>query len=191
MSIQSLQSFSFETDRLFIRPYNYEEDFENSVKLYGDERITQYFDHGQPRTREEVDELVRDIGVRRFKMNPSTGLFTALDKVTHNFIGHFDFIPTEQPGEVEIGYIIKYEEQNKGYGSEIAIAILKQYGAMVFDKKIEFNGSLIKRIYATAHEKNIPSIRLLEKMQMEKIGEKSRFQSTRFEYAIDVDYTKS
>ena len=48
-----------ETEELYIRSYR-NNDFEDCVALYGDEKLSKYFDHGQPRSRLEVEDLIAD-----------------------------------------------------------------------------------------------------------------------------------
>src|SRR3954470_22250548 len=94
----SIEAF---TDRLFIR--SYAEDFERCLSLYGDGELTRYFDHGNPRTYQEILEYVGDRGSRYFDQGLPFGIFSVFLKEGNLFVGQVDLVPTENPGEVEIG----------------------------------------------------------------------------------------
>ena len=74
------------TDRLYIRSYT-EDDYENCLSLYSDPILTQFFDHGKPRTKLEIDRYIEKRGRFFLKKDLPFGLFSVFlsDRVT--FIG--------------------------------------------------------------------------------------------------------
>ncbi len=83
-----------------------EEDFENCVSLYGCEFITRYFDHGLPRSKHEVKQLILDRGTKYFLNGMPYGLFSIFLKQDLSFIGQVDLLPTEEIDVLEIGFIL-------------------------------------------------------------------------------------
>lgn len=83
------------------------------------------------------------------------GLWVMQDNVTGTLIGRAGIEHRELDGErcYELAYLVREEYRRKGYGYQAARMVLefaKQYG--------------IKQIITYIHEKNIPSIRLSEKL---------------------------
>ena len=169
---------TLETVRLRIRPYRLEIDEENSTSLYGDARVTTWFDHGQPRTKEETLKMVHRMGLLAFNSNTYTGLFTVLTKRDEQFVGHCDIMPTKEPGELEIGSIVRAEMQSCGLGTEIAFA-LQAYFLELLAQKVIINGHVLHQVIATVHPNNIASTRLLQKIGFEQTDTIEKYGSVR------------
>lgn len=150
------------TDRLFIRSYLIA-DFGSCLKLYGDPETTKFFDHGRPRSSQEVFEYIQERGSRYFDQDQPYGLFSVFLKETETFIGQVDLVPTEVPGEVEIGWIFLKEFHNKGFGSEAVLKFLVPLIKKLIEIKFESNGAIINKVIATAHPQNIASNKIIQK----------------------------
>jgi len=89
-------------------------------------------------------------------------LWTAISKAENRMIGSFCMYgePSED-GEIEIGYGIDEEFQNRGYMTEIVRGILE------WTKK----QPNVKSIIASTDKINVASVRVLEKNGFTKIGE--------------------
>lgn len=158
-----------ETARLYITSYQ-DQDFEHSLRLYSDEKILQYFDHGKSRSSWEVFAMIEGLKGKPF------GLFSVFRKEDGEFLGHIDVAPTENDNEVEIGFIFASSAQGKGYCSEAMRAFF-----------VQFVGSWqIQRVIATVHPENIASQKVLQKMGMQAHKQGMRFNQPRVWYALDV-----
>ncbi|HEY5235465.1 MAG TPA: GNAT family N-acetyltransferase, partial [Rhabdochlamydiaceae bacterium] len=174
-----------ETPRLLIRSYN-DQDFEDCVSLYGSSKTTKYFDHGKPRSEEEVKELVREKGNKFFKKGQPFGLFSIFLKNSMTFIGQIDLLPSDKPGVVEIGFILLPKYQNKGFCSEGVKALLSDYLNELNAKGYTCKGAVIREVMATVHPENLPSKKLMEKMGMNFKRLHNRFGSPRLWYSYKL-----
>lgn len=172
-----------ETENLIIRSFR-EEDLDECISLYGDAKLTRYFDHGRPYSREEVIQLFKK-GKQYFQAGKLLGLFSIFDKATLEFVGQVDIFPTSEPNTVEMGCILSRKFHNRGYALEAVKGLL----IYLVD---EINGIAaisnaqhpIHKVIATVHPRNRPSKKILEKLGMvlEKSGE--RFNAPRLWYSF-------
>ena len=70
-----LLKVEIKTERLYMRSYK-ETDFEDCVSLYSDEKLVKYFDHGKPRSRQDVASLIEERADKTFKNGKPFGLFS-------------------------------------------------------------------------------------------------------------------
>jgi ribosomal-protein-alanine N-acetyltransferase len=174
-----------ETPRLLIRSYQ-DQDFENCVSLYGNSELTKYFDHGKPRSEEEVNVLVREKGNKFFKKRQPFGLFSIFLKNSMTFIGQIDLLPSDKPGVVEIGFILLPKYQSKGFCSEAVKAFLSDYINELISKGYTCKGTVIREVLATVHPENLPSKKVMEKMGMQFKRFHNRFGSPRLWYSYKL-----
>jgi RimJ/RimL family protein N-acetyltransferase len=175
-----------ETNRLFIRSYR-ETDFEDCVLLYGDKLITKYFDHGNPRNRNQVRELIQERGDKYFSTGKPFGLFSVYLKESMDFIGQVDFIPSDEAGVVEIGFILHDRYHNQGLCTEAVSSLVFDYTELLNrDDRIECDDLPVNKIIATAHPKNKSSRRVLEKLGMTLDKIQDRFGAPRLWFSILV-----
>lgn len=173
-----------ETARLFIRPYK-DENFQNSLELYGDSKITQYFNYGTPLTTDEVKELILKSS-DFFKQGQPFGLFSIFGKQDMNFIGHIDLLPTTVPGTLELGFILHSKYQNQGFCTEVVKFFVSDYINELKKQGYTINGHAISEIIATVHPENIPSKKVLEKIGMRFKKIQKRFKSIRLFYSLNI-----
>jgi RimJ/RimL family protein N-acetyltransferase len=150
------------TDRLYIRSY-IPEDFERCQSLYGDAELTRYFDHGKPRSKKEIVEYVRDRGSRYFDQGLPFGIFSVFLREGNVFVGQVDLVPTENPGEVEIGWIFNGEFHHQGLCSEAVMGFLMPLVRKIVEMGVVSKGEIVRRVIATAHPENIPSNKVIQK----------------------------
>lgn len=162
ISIPQIVKIEKTTERLYIRSYD-RSDYENCLLLYADPVLTHFFDHGKPRSKDEINTYLAERGDFFFQKGLCFGLFSVFLKDKKTFIGQIDAVPTGIPGEVEIGWIFFKEFQNFGYCSESIILFLIPLIKNLANNKIEASGKVIDRIVATAHPQNKASQRIMEK----------------------------
>lgn len=174
-----------ETPTLCLRTYK-ETDFEHCCKLYGDPKLTKYFDFGKPYSKEEVKNLVFERGIQYSSNQLPYGLFSAFEKKTGAFIGQIDLLPTSTPEVFEIGFILFREYHGFGYAQELLSAFLESFPNTInrlFDhKKIN-----IKQIIATSHPRNTPSQMLKKRLGFCFLKKIQRFNSDRYLYLLEIN----
>jgi ribosomal-protein-alanine N-acetyltransferase len=178
------------TKRLRIRSYH-ELDFENCVELYGHDLITKYFDHGKPRSRDEVEQLISSKVDKYFYSKKPFGIFSVFPLDGINFLGQIDFVPTEEKGSFEIGFIFHRKYHNQGFCSEAVNAIIYNYTKVLNSINDCWEELPVNKIIATVHPENYASLRVIEKagLNLDKI--QSRFGQPRLWYSIPINYTNS
>ncbi|MDP4091352.1 MAG: GNAT family N-acetyltransferase [Bacillota bacterium] len=149
-----------ETERLVFRDWN-EQDLIEFRTMNNDTRVMKYFP--KTLTEQETDGFYQRIQ-DEFK-DFGYGLYAVEAKCNSDFIGFigfhratFDAVFTPC---VEIGWRLKYDAWGKGYAAEGAKACLR-YG---FDT-LNFN-----KVYSFTSKVNLPSINVMEKIDMEKVME--------------------
>lgn len=89
------------------------------------------------------------------------GVWFVIDKEKNTVIGDMGFKgKPNSENTVEIGYGIVPSEQGKGYATEAAMTLIQW--AFSFDN--------VDKVVAECLVDNIPSIRVLEKLQMKRVG---------------------
>lgn len=172
-----------ETERLIARSYC-SDDFNNYCSLFGDEKITLYFDHGKPKSESEVRKLIREKGVRFFNTLKPFGFFSLFEKKEMNFMGMFDLLPADEPSTVEIGIALLRNYQGSGFAKEIAVLFINDYIEFINRELLNKENEKIRKIIATVHPKNMPSKRLIESLGMGFDKSEDRFGNPRRWYSL-------
>jgi RimJ/RimL family protein N-acetyltransferase len=140
-----------ETKRLIIRPFN-ETDVKDVFEYLSDETVMEYIEPIM--AYEKVVSFIYNAGIKN-KL-----VFAIELRNTNKVIGHLIFHKYKNKKFFEIGWIINKEYWNKGYAVEASKEVIK-YG---------FEELKIKKIIGETEEKNIKSIKTLEKIGMKKVG---------------------
>ena len=174
-----------ETERLSIQSYK-DIDFEKCISLYGNEAITKYFDHGKARSKLEVENLIFEKGKKYFCEGKPFGLFSIFHKQNMAFIGQIDFLPAEELGVAEIGFILREQYHDQGFCSEAVKAIIFDYVEALNNRDFECEELPISKVMATVHPKNQSSRKVLQKAGMTRDKIQERFGQPRLWYSIPV-----
>lgn len=186
--ITSTTQGAINTSRLSIRPY-IDQDFLQSTQLYGDPATTKYFDHGQPKSEKEVRQVISNC--YKASDNGVLGLFSIFDR-KGQFIGHIDLMPSDQPGVLELGYILHAPFHGQGLGIEAVQAFLNDYILKLYKNGFKVQGTPIRGIVATAHPDNISSKAILKKVGMKFQTSLTRYGGQpRYQYFLDLAQTGS
>lgn len=168
------------TENMYLRVFQ-EEDFEDAVKIYSDEKLTRFFDFGRPYSIQEIEKIIKERAYSISKKGIPLGIFSAFDLQSGDFVGHFDLIPINSFKTVEIGCILKREFHHKGLGLEGAKVLVCEY-----IKELNRRGFQIEKVIATTHPKNFPSIAILKSIGMNREKKGFRFGSPRIWYGYNV-----
>jgi RimJ/RimL family protein N-acetyltransferase len=140
------------TQRLIIREMS-DKDLDDLYRLNSDPDVMKYIGDGTADSLQDVKE-----GLERIKnyyiTYPGLGIWALEDRDTKSFIGLCMLKYWSGTPEIEVGYRLLPAYWRKGYAYESAEALVK-YGR----EKLG-----LKRIVATAHADNIPSVKILEKL---------------------------
>lgn len=133
-----------ETERTYLRRMTWD-DLTDLREILQDEETMYAYEHGF--SDEEVDNWIRAT-LRRYDED-GLALFAVIDKETGEFLGQEGLVYQEVSGrrELEIGYLFKKKNWNKGYATEVAIA-LKEYAFTVLGKE---------KVISLIRDTNIPS----------------------------------
>jgi RimJ/RimL family protein N-acetyltransferase len=170
-----------ETRRLYLVSYE-DDDFEKCVSLYGNEAITQLFDYGKAKTREEVAEMAAQKGKKYFNAGEPFGLFSIFSKKGNVFMGQVDLVPAKGSGVAEIGGILDEPYQGRGYYTEAIRAIMVYYVNELNRRGYLCHGKPIKKVVATVHPENTASKKAHIKVGMHLEKEEVRFGKPRLWY---------
>ena len=140
----------FETERLIVRQYVFENDAENFFLLNSDEDVMRYI--RATKSREECDAFLKK-NIEAYKVNPLMGRWAANEKATGKFVGSFAIIPIEGSDDIQLGYAFLKENWGKGFASELTKEGLNYY----------FKNSNADHIYAIAEKANTASHNVLLK----------------------------
>lgn len=179
-----------ETSRLYIRSYQHA-DFENCVVLYGDQRITKYFDHGKPRSLSEVEEYIEKRGRKYFEKMEPFGLFSIFDKKDMAFVGQVDLLPfDEEEGVLEIGCILHMNYHKQKIGTESVRLLIFNYVNELIARGFSVGRAPIRKVIGTVHPENLGSKKIIENagMTFDKFG--TRFGHPRLWYSIPVPFAQ-
>jgi RimJ/RimL family protein N-acetyltransferase len=141
----------FETDRLFIRPFN-DDDVEDVYILRSNQEIMRFI--REPQKFSESERWLKLIS-SRWKTE-RYGFCAVVEKAKNEFIGWCGLWYLSETDEIEVGYAISKKHWGKGYATEAAQEFLR-YG---------FNELKLEKIVSVARAENKASVRVMEKLGM-------------------------
>lgn len=146
--------YILETNRLRLRQMD-KSDVDNLMKIFSDPVAMQYYPSTYPR---EAAVKWIEWNIANYKKH-LTGLWICELKQDGSFVGQCGIIPqfVDEVEEMEIGYLFVRDYWGMGLALEAANAV-KEYG---------FSTLGLARIIATIYHKNMPSIKLAERLGME------------------------
>ena len=157
---------------MILRLYN-ESDKDYLIRLFTDEKVMKFVDTGvfsQQKAEDVWLKLIED-----FYPKGITTIYGVFDKFSGHYIGHATIRPRPtKKDEWEISYILRNEEWDKGYATEIARRLV-EFG---------FNELKLNAVYATVDTDNYASIRVLEKIGMKHIRDEYDEQGKFYLYGI-------
>ena len=148
----------FETPRLILRQFT-EADASLILELNSDPEIVKYVHEPTLKTLEQAEKILQDIILPQYKNN--LGRWAIHIKGSNEFIGWcgLKFLPESE--EIDLGYRLMQKAWGKGHATEAAQHTL-EHG---------FRALNLKLITGRAHIENSASIKVLEKIGMDFIGE--------------------
>jgi [ribosomal protein S5]-alanine N-acetyltransferase len=148
----------FQTPRLILRQFT-EADAPLILSLNSDPEILKYLHEPILETIEQAEKVLQDIILPQYKNN--LGRWAMHTKNNMDFIGWCGLKYRSDIDEIDLGYRLMQKAWGKGFATEAAQHTL-DHG---------LNKLQLKLITGRAHIENIASIKVLEKIGMDYIGE--------------------
>jgi [ribosomal protein S5]-alanine N-acetyltransferase len=148
----------FETPRLILRQFT-EADASLILALNSDPEIVKYVHELPLKTQEQAEKILLDTILPQYKND--LGRWAIYTKDNMDFIGWCGLKYRPELDEIDLGYRLMKKAWGKGFATEAAQHTL-DHG---------FKNLNCKLITARAHIENIASIKVLEKIGMDFIGE--------------------
>jgi len=148
----------FETPRLLLRQFT-EDDAPLILDLNSDPEIVKYVHELPLKTEEQARKIITDIILPQYKNN--LGRWAMHIKENMEFVGWCGLKYRPELDEIDLGYRLMQKAWGKGYATEAAQFTL-DHGFKILNLKL---------ITGRAHIENIASIKVLEKIGMDFIGE--------------------
>jgi ribosomal-protein-alanine N-acetyltransferase len=148
------------TERLALRRMT-ERDLDWLTALHADSDVTRYL--GGTKTRAQVEELMRTRILDYYDAHPGLGVWVTVERASRQPVG-FHLINNIQ-GEtiLQVGYGLSKAAWGRGYATEMAAALIR-YG---------FVDLGLDRIAGIASLDNLASLHVLEKIGLERRGERA------------------
>ncbi len=148
------------TPRLTLRPFT-PADLEWFVALYADPEVTRYL--GGIRDRAAAADLLQHRILRYYDEHPGLGIWLTIERSTGERVGFHLLNHIQGETIVQVGYALLKPAWGKGYATEMAAAVVR-YG---------FIDLQLPRISAMTNRPNVASQRVLEKIGLQRRGERS------------------
>lgn len=149
-----------ETDRCGLRRFT-ADDRDWLRDLYADEEVTRYL--GGVRTPAQVDELLQTRILEYYDAHPGLGIWMTVERSTGTRLGFHLLNNIQGESIIQVGYSLTRAAWGRGMATEVAAAVLR-YG---------FEELGLPRIAGMASLGNIASQRVLEKIGLERRGERA------------------
>jgi RimJ/RimL family protein N-acetyltransferase len=148
------------TDRLALRRFT-AADLDWLVSLYSDAAVMEHM--GGPQDSKTVAEILDERILDYYDQHPGLGIWTTLERQSRSPIGFHLLNHIRGETQIQVGFILARRAWGRGYGTEMAEAILR-YG---------FTELALPRIHGITSLGNVASQRVLEKIGLERHGERS------------------
>lgn len=140
------------TKRLILRRFT-DADIDHLYELDNDPQVMRYINGGTPVSRTVIENDILPLFLHFDDQKPICGFWAAVDRDALHFLGWFSARPTDNDALLALGYRLRRDAWGQGYATEGVRALI--------DKAFAQPG--VQRLVATTYEKNLASIRVLEK----------------------------
>jgi RimJ/RimL family protein N-acetyltransferase len=148
------------TERLALRRFT-AGDLDWLAGLLGDPEVTRYT--GGTKGRAAVEQLLQVRVLQYYDAHPGLGIWMTVERATGAQVGFHLLNHMQGESFVQVGFSLVRSAWGKGYGTEMASAVLR-YG---------FVDLALARIVAVANLENSASHRVLEKIGLHRRGERT------------------
>jgi RimJ/RimL family protein N-acetyltransferase len=153
-------SFWLQTERLGLRRFT-PADRDWLVETYADPEVTRYL--GGTQSPEVVDRMLQSRFLDYYDLNPGLGIWMTVERATGERVGFHLLNNIQGETIIQVGFVLLKPAWGKGYGTEMARAVLR-HGFVTLG---------LPRIVGMASLGNVASQRVLEKIGLERRGERA------------------
>jgi [ribosomal protein S5]-alanine N-acetyltransferase len=153
-------SFWLETARCGLRRFT-AEDRDWFRALYADPDVTRYL--GGVKSAAQADELLQTRILEYYEANPGLGIWMTIERASGERLGFHLLNNIQGESIIQVGYSLTRAAWGRGFATEVATAVLR-YG---------FVDLGLPRIAGMASLGNVASQRVLEKIGLERRGERA------------------
>jgi ribosomal-protein-alanine N-acetyltransferase len=169
----------FTTERLLIRGFM-EDDMPQLERLIADPKVHRFFSTGlvyQVVVLHQIDYIMSQTITSYYVDEDMNSMFAVEEKGTSEFLGFVGFEQRSIDPVLRVTYCIRHDRWGKGYATEASSKLLEYVM-----KELKW-----ERVEALVHPKNIPSVRIAEKigMHFEKLVHDTEFLEDQQLYAIE------
>jgi RimJ/RimL family protein N-acetyltransferase len=165
---------TIETDRLYMRSVqDTVEDLNAYIALMGDQEVVSKYTIEPPKNRDRVQEIIRDVWVRRWKENDPYSAFAVFESDSFDFVGHIAIDHGEFfSGQAELTFMFHNEYSTQDYENEAVSAIVKDYIPATIEEGYKMDCTELKEITAKVIRNDSEAGQLLEKKGFYKVSKK-------------------
>ena len=153
-------SYWLTTERLALRRFT-SADLDWLAELYSDSDVTRYL--GGIKDRSKAEEILNTRMLQYYDEHPGLGVWVTVDRATGTSLGFHLLNHIRGESIIQIGFTLAKSAWGKGFGTEMASAVLR-YG---------FDDLKLPRIAGMASLRNHASQRVLLKIGLERKGERA------------------
>jgi ribosomal-protein-alanine N-acetyltransferase len=153
-------SYWLTTERLALRRFT-PDDIDWLAELYSDTDVTRYL--GGVKTRPQIEEMLHTMILDYYDQHPGLGIWLTVERATETCVGLHLLNHVRGESIIQVGFTLAKSAWGKGYGTEMASAVLR-YGFV--DRKLP-------RIAGIASLQNHASQHVLTKIGLERRGERA------------------
>jgi ribosomal-protein-alanine N-acetyltransferase len=154
------QEWWLTTDRLALRRFT-AEDLDFLADLYADPEVTRHL--GGTRDRTQAEELLTTRILDYYEAHPGLGIWMTIERATGQRVGFHLLNHIQGETIVQVGFTLGKPAWGRGYGTEMARALLRH----------GFVGLALPRIVAIANLDNYASQNVLRKIGLRRNGERA------------------
>lgn len=148
------------TERLALRRMT-EDDLDWLADLYNDADVTQFL--GGLKTRDQVADMMRTRIIEYYDAHPGLGAWMTIERATGEQVGFHLLNNIQGETIIQVGYGLVKSAWGRGFATEMASAVLRH----------GFADLGLPRIAGIANLPNVASQRVLEKIGLERDGERA------------------
>jgi ribosomal-protein-alanine N-acetyltransferase len=147
------------TDRLGLRHFT-PDDLDWLAALYADEDVTRYL--GGPKSRADTETMLDERILRYYDAHPGLGIWMTVERATGTRVGFHLLNHIQGESIIQIGFTLATSAWGRGYGTEMAAAVLRH----------GFIDLALPHLVGMASLGNVASQRVLTKIGLRRNGER-------------------
>ena len=148
------------TSRLGLRCFT-SDDLDWLAALYADVDVTRHLGGTKPRA--DIEMMLNERILRYYEANPGLGIWMTVEQATGERVGFHLLNHIQGESIIQIGFTLMKAAWGRGYGTEMAAAVLR-YG---------FTDLALPRLVGVASLGNVASQRVLTKIGLRRNGERA------------------